>query len=129
MLNDELPLELLALVLVAKLVSTAAIRGLRGANGGILTPTLFMGAAFGAVFGNGLHLIDPHLTSQPAAYAVVGMGGVSGGHDACAADLDPADLRDDARLRSGAAADAGLRDRALRGAHLPRAANRSIRVR
>jgi len=73
MLNDKLSLDLLALALVAKLVSTAASVG-SGANGGILTPTLFMGAAFGALFAHVLHLIDPHLTSQQAAYAVVGMG-------------------------------------------------------
>jgi CIC family chloride channel protein len=73
MLNDKLALNLLALVLVAKLVSTAASVG-SGANGGILTPTLFMGAAFGALFADILHVIDPHLTSQMAAYAVVGMG-------------------------------------------------------
>ena len=73
MLNDKLTLKLLALVLVAKLVSTAASVG-SGANGGILTPTLFMGAAFGALFADILHVIDPHLTSQLAAYAVVGMG-------------------------------------------------------
>ncbi|MGH8232179.1 MAG: ClcB-like voltage-gated chloride channel protein, partial [Steroidobacteraceae bacterium] len=73
MLNDKLALEALALALVAKLISTAASVG-SGANGGILTPTLFMGAAFGALFADVLHLIDPHLTSQVAAYAVVGMG-------------------------------------------------------
>jgi len=73
MLNDQLALTALALVLVAKLVSTSASVG-SGANGGILTPTLFMGAAFGALFANILHLIDPHLSSQRAAYAVVGMG-------------------------------------------------------
>src|SRR5580658_3616780 len=73
MLNDKLALNLLALVLVAKLVSTAASVG-SGANGGILTPTLFMGAAFGALFADVLHVIDPHLSSQMAAYAVVGMG-------------------------------------------------------
>ena len=73
MLNDKLTLNLLALVLVAKLVSTAASVG-SGANGGILTPTLFMGAAFGALFANVLHVIDPHLSSQQAAYSVVGMG-------------------------------------------------------
>jgi len=73
MLNDKLPLDLLAFVLVAKLVSTAASVG-SGANGGILTPTLFMGAAFGALFADILHIIDPHLSSQLAAYAVVGMG-------------------------------------------------------
>ena len=58
MLNDKLALELLALVLVAKLISTAASVG-SGANGGILTPTLFMGAAFGALFANVLHLHRP----------------------------------------------------------------------
>jgi CIC family chloride channel protein len=73
MLNDKLALQVLALALVAKLISTAASVG-SGANGGILTPTLFMGAAFGALFADVLHLIDPHLTSQVPAYAVVGMG-------------------------------------------------------
>jgi chloride channel protein, CIC family len=73
MLNDKLPMKMLALVLVAKLVSTAASVG-SGANGGILTPTLFMGAAFGALYADMLHFADPHLSSQVAAYAVVGMG-------------------------------------------------------
>jgi CIC family chloride channel protein len=74
MLNDKLPLDLLAVVLVAKLISTAATVG-SGAAGGILTPTLFMGAAMGALFGDTVHLIDPTSQSQLAAYAVVGMGG------------------------------------------------------
>jgi len=73
MLNNQFPVQLLGLALVAKLISTCASVG-SGANGGILTPTLFMGAAFGALFGNGLHLLDPHSSSQLAAYAVVGMG-------------------------------------------------------
>jgi CIC family chloride channel protein len=66
--------ELLALVLVAKLVSTAATVG-SGANGGILTPTLFVGAAVGALFGSAVHAIDAGSSSQAAAYALVGMGG------------------------------------------------------
>ena len=74
MLNDKIPLDLLALVLIAKLVSTAATVG-SGAAGGILTPTLFMGAAMGALFGDTVHLIEPSSGSQLAAYAVVGMGG------------------------------------------------------
>jgi CIC family chloride channel protein len=63
----------LGLALVAKLISTSASVG-SGANGGILTPTLFMGAAFGGLFGYAVHLLDPHSQSQLAAYAVVGMG-------------------------------------------------------
>jgi CIC family chloride channel protein len=74
MLNGKIPLELLAVVLVAKLISTSATVG-SGAAGGILTPTLFMGAAMGALFGDTVHLIDPHSGSELAAYAVVGMGG------------------------------------------------------
>ena len=73
MLNEQLTLQVLALMLAAKLVSTAALIG-SGAVGGILTPTLFMGAALGAMFGAGLHRIDPHSLSQLSAYAVVGMG-------------------------------------------------------
>jgi CIC family chloride channel protein len=73
MLESEIPMDALGIILVAKLISTAASVG-SGATGGILTPTLFMGAAFGAVFGNAMHLAVPHLTSQLAAYAVVGMG-------------------------------------------------------
>ncbi len=118
MLNDQLPLQLLGLALVTKLISTGASVG-SGANGGILTPTLFMGAAFGGLFGDAVHLLDPHSQSQLAAYAVVGMGAFLAGHHARAADLDPADLRDDAELRRGAAADARVRDRSLRSAHLP----------
>jgi len=74
MLNDKIPIAALAVILVAKLVSTSATVG-SGAAGGILTPTLFMGAAIGAVFGDGMHLLDPHSSSQLAGYAVVGMGG------------------------------------------------------
>lgn len=73
MLESEIPIDALGIILVAKLISTASSVG-SGAIGGILTPTLFMGAAFGAVFGNAMHLALPHLTSQLAAYAVVGMG-------------------------------------------------------
>jgi CIC family chloride channel protein len=73
MLNNQFPVQLLGLALVAKLISTSASVG-SGANGGILTPTLFMGAAFGGLFGDAVHLLDPHSQSQLAAYAVVGMG-------------------------------------------------------
>lgn len=74
MLNNRLGIALLGVVLVAKVVSTAATAG-SGAQGGILTPTLFVGAAMGSLFGAALHALDPHSQSQPAAYAVVGMGG------------------------------------------------------
>ena len=61
-------------VLIAKLLATAATVG-SGAVGGVFTPTLFLGCAIGALFGGVLHSLLPGVTSVPAAYALVGMGG------------------------------------------------------
>jgi CIC family chloride channel protein len=61
-------------VLLAKLLATAATVG-SGAVGGVFTPTLFLGCAIGALFGGVLHALLPGVTSVPAAYALVGMGG------------------------------------------------------
>jgi chloride channel protein, CIC family len=63
----------LVLVLVFKLVATAATAG-SGAVGGVFTPTLFVGAVLGSLFGQGMHALWPHGTSAPFAYAMVGMG-------------------------------------------------------
>ncbi|MFX1672317.1 ClcB-like voltage-gated chloride channel protein [Paraburkholderia sp. A2WS-5] len=63
----------LATVLVFKLVATAATVG-SGAVGGVFTPTLFMGAVIGCLFGQGMQAIWPHGISAPYAYAMVGMG-------------------------------------------------------
>lgn len=61
---------------VAKLVSTAATVG-SGAIGGIFTPTLFIGAAVGALGSTLVHAAWPGAElSSPAAYALVGMGGL-----------------------------------------------------
>jgi chloride channel protein, CIC family len=61
------------LVLVAKIAATALTTG-SGAVGGVFTPTLFVGAALGWLFGAAMHGIVPHVVSAPFAYAVVGMG-------------------------------------------------------
>ena len=61
-------------VLLAKLLATAATVG-SGAVGGVFTPTLFLGCAIGALFGGVVHSLLPGVTSVPAAYALVGMGG------------------------------------------------------
>jgi CIC family chloride channel protein len=60
-------------VLVFKIVATAATAG-SGAVGGIFTPTLFVGAVLGCLFGIAVHAIWPDHTSAPFAYAMVGMG-------------------------------------------------------
>lgn len=61
-------------VLLAKVLATAATVG-SGSVGGVFTPTLFIGCAVGALVGEGVHLLLPNITSVPAAYALVGMGG------------------------------------------------------
>jgi chloride channel protein, CIC family len=61
-------------VLAAKVVATSATVG-SGGVGGVLTPSLFIGAAVGALVGGVLHGLMPETASVPAAYALIGMGG------------------------------------------------------
>ncbi len=61
------------LVLIAKVAATAATTG-SGGIGGVFTPTLFVGASLGLLFGHGAHALLPDVTSMPFAYAIVGMG-------------------------------------------------------
>ena len=63
----------LLILLAFKLISTAATVG-SGAIGGVFTPTLFVGATVGSLFGLAVHAIWPHSTSAAYAYAMVGMG-------------------------------------------------------
>ncbi len=72
-LNGELAWKILVLVLVCKWIATAASFG-SGAPGGVFTPTLFMGAAFGYLFGYGVHTVWPTGAADPRAFALVGMG-------------------------------------------------------
>jgi chloride channel protein, CIC family len=64
--------EVLAIFLL-KLVATAATFG-SGAVGGVFTPTLFVGAALGMLYGRGVLYALPLFHSDPAMYAIVGMG-------------------------------------------------------
>jgi chloride channel protein, CIC family len=64
--------EILA-IFILKLVATAATFG-SGAVGGVFTPTLFIGAALGMLFGRGVLYAFPALHAEPAMYAIVGMG-------------------------------------------------------
>jgi chloride channel protein, CIC family len=73
-LHGELVGLWLLAVLAAKVVATSATVGSR-AVGGVFTPTLFIGCALGALFGELVHRALPGFTSVPAAYALIGMGG------------------------------------------------------
>jgi CIC family chloride channel protein len=66
-------LRFLTGLFLAKLLATLATVG-SGAVGGVFTPTLFLGAGVGAIFGLGLR--ELHLAEELpiAAFAVVGMG-------------------------------------------------------
>ncbi|MEA3122405.1 MAG: chloride channel protein family [Paraburkholderia sp.] len=63
----------LVVVLICKLIATGATVG-SGAVGGVFTPTLFVGATLGSLFGLAAHAAWPHGTSGAFAYAMVGMG-------------------------------------------------------
>ncbi|MEP6810289.1 MAG: ClcB-like voltage-gated chloride channel protein, partial [Chthoniobacterales bacterium] len=65
--------EVLAVILVFKILATSATFG-SGAVGGVFTPTLFVGASLGYLFGQAGQHLPGHLVINPAAFALVGMG-------------------------------------------------------
>lgn len=74
-LHGELPLLMLAGLFVAKLVATVATVG-SGTVGGVFTPTLFLGASLGGLFGASLHSIEVATELPTSAFALVGMASV-----------------------------------------------------
>ncbi len=72
-LNGQLIWTALILVLVCKWAATAASFG-SGAPGGVFTPTLFMGASLGYLFGYAVNSVWPAGAQDPRAFALVGMG-------------------------------------------------------
>ena len=70
--------QALLTVLILKMLATAATHG-SGAVGGAFTPTLFVGALLGALFGTLVQTVLPSGTAPPNTYAVVGMGAMLAG--------------------------------------------------
>jgi CIC family chloride channel protein len=71
---DTVPLVgMLALLFLAKLVATAVTTG-SGAVGGVLTPTLCLGAVIGALYARLCHLALPGLAPATESCVVIGMG-------------------------------------------------------
>ncbi len=68
----------LLLITFLKLLATSLTLG-SGASGGIFSPSLFMGATLGAMYGSFLNMIFPSIHANPAAFGVVGMAGMIGG--------------------------------------------------
>lgn len=71
--SHALPVLFLVLLVIAKLAATSAAIG-SGAVGGVMTPTLFLGAGTGAAFGVALEKLN-WISDLPAGlFAAVGMG-------------------------------------------------------
>jgi CIC family chloride channel protein len=63
----------LLIVAMCKWLATAASFG-SGAPGGVFTPSLFMGASAGFLFGHAVNSVWPGGAGDPRAFALVGMG-------------------------------------------------------
>jgi chloride channel protein, CIC family len=72
-LRGEWAWQILAIILIFKILATTATFG-SGAVGGVFTPTLFVGASLGFLFGDGARHLPGHLVTNPSAFALVGMG-------------------------------------------------------
>ena len=65
--------QALLIILVLKIVATALCAG-SGAVGGVFTPSLFVGAALGGLYGHVLVGLSPLSDTVVAGYTIVGMG-------------------------------------------------------
>jgi CIC family chloride channel protein len=77
-LNGQMALQVMALLVVLKLIATAACYG-TGNAGGIFGPSLFIGAMLGGTVGTVAHQLLPDYTGGVGAYALVGMGAAFAG--------------------------------------------------
>lgn len=76
-LADEIPILIMAALIFAKILATSVSLG-SGSSGGILAPSLFIGAMTGGCFGWLAGQWLP-IASNPGSYALVGMGGLVAG--------------------------------------------------
>jgi len=77
-LGGDFPVKTVALLGVMKLIATPACYS-SGNAGGIFGPSLFIGAMVGGTVGSISHTLFPHVTANPGAYALVGMGAAFAG--------------------------------------------------
>lgn len=75
--KEQLSLGLLfALIIVKNIAASVSLAG--GFGGGVFTPSLFLGAMTGGVFGILATSVFPEFSSGHGAYTLVGMGAVAG---------------------------------------------------
>jgi chloride channel protein, CIC family len=77
-LGGDFPVRTVAVLAIMKIIATPACYS-SGNAGGIFGPSLFIGAMIGGTVGNIAHALLPHLTANPGAYALVGMGAAFAG--------------------------------------------------
>jgi chloride channel protein, CIC family len=77
-LNGQMTLQVMALLVVLKLLATTSCYG-TGNAGGIFGPSLFIGAMLGGTVGTVAHQLLPDFTGGVGAYALVGMGALFAG--------------------------------------------------
>ncbi len=75
-LHGELPLAVLISLLVAKTVATSITLASRF-GGGIIAPSLYLGAMAGGAFGIVAASVFPDLASSQSIYSLIGMGAVA----------------------------------------------------
>lgn len=71
-MSGTLPLQVLFLVIIAKLFCTTLSTGL-GMPGGLIGPTLLIGGCVGAVLGFAGNIMFPEQASSPGFYVILGM--------------------------------------------------------
>ena len=77
-LISEPGMLILLVLIIAKILATSFTLG-SGGTGGLFTPSLFIGAMFGALFGEFSKTLFPGLIAPVGAYALVGMGVIVAG--------------------------------------------------
>lgn len=76
-IHGQVDLTLLGILVVLKIVATSFTLG-SGGSGGILSPSLFLGAVLGSACGEVFQKFFPDIVVTPGAYGVVGMGAMLG---------------------------------------------------
>lgn len=76
-INGNFTATFLFLLVVAKIVSTSFTLG-SGGSGGILCPSLFLGAVLGCGCGTLFHQLFPYMIKHAGGYGIVGMGAMLG---------------------------------------------------
>ena len=77
-LYGQLSLQMVLLLVVAKILATILTLG-SGGSGGIFAPSLYIGAMLGSAYGMIVHSAFPAITAGASSYAMVGMGTVFAG--------------------------------------------------